>query len=343
MKITLLLIISLPLVLFGQTGGNHTFAFLDLPYSARAAGLGTSFISVKDQDLNLGIANPSLLNKKMHQHVGFNQGFLASGINYGMVNYARSLGEGLTGAASLRYVSYGKQDRRDETGNKLGTFSPGDFILAAGVGKQLNPQISVGANLNMIYSQLDDYNAFGMSVDLAGTYELEESNLLITALVKNAGYQFKSYTKGNRAPLPAEFQLAIAHKLKHAPFRFSLLMHHLNDWDITYFDPSLKPKKDPLTGEEIAIKRAGFGEKLAHHFTYQVEVLISSNIHFRAAFDYHKRQEMKLINRPGLSGVSLGAGMYFNRFSLDYGFVIHSAAGFNNMFTLTTNLDKWKK
>lgn len=343
MKIFTLVLAVIPIAIFAQTGGNHTFALLDLPYSARAAALGTDFITVKDQDLNLAVSNPSLYNAKMSKSLGFNQALLAGGINYGMVSYARSFKNDFTGGATLRYVSYGKQDRRDETGASLGTFSPGEFILGAGVGKQLNPQISVGANVNLIYSQMESFSAFGASVDLAGTYELEKANLLVTALVKNAGYQFKSYTSGNRASLPAEFQMGIAHKLKHAPFRFSLLMHHLNTWDITYNDPNAKPTIDPLTSDTIPVKTAGFGQKLAHHFTYQAEILISKNLHFRTAFDYHRRQEMKVSARPGLSGFSFGVGMYFKRFSLDYGFTVFSAAGYSNMISLTTNMDKWKR
>ncbi len=339
----LIICIFFALNLEAQTGGNTTFALLDLPFSARAAALGTDFISVKDQDLNLAIANPSLYNAKMHQQLGFNQAFLASGINYGMVNYARKFKNNLAGGASIRYVNYGKQERRDENGTSLGEFSPAEFIVGAGLGKQLNPQISVGANVNFIYSQLESYNAFGASVDLAGTYELESANLLVTALVKNAGYQFKSYTSNNRGSLPTEFQLAVAHKLKHAPFRFTLLMHHLNQWDLTYVDPNLKPTVDPLTGDTVAVKLPGFGKKLAHHFTYQAEILISKNVHVRAAFDYHRRQEMRVATRPGLAGFSFGLGMYFKRFSLDYGLAIFSVAGYNNMLTLTTNLDKWRK
>lgn len=338
-----ILLFAAPLSLFAQNGGNHTFALLDLPFNARSAALGTDFITVKDQDVNLAIGNPSLYNAKMHQHMSFSQSLLAGGVNYGMINYARKFKNDITGGTSFRYVSYGKQDRRDEAGTALGTFSPGEFILGAGLGKQLNPQISVGANINLIYSQLDVYSAFGASVDLAGTYELEDANLLVTALVKNAGYQFKSYTAKNRASLPAEFQLGISHKLKHAPLRFSLLMHHVNKWDITYVDPNLRPTVDPLTGDTIPVKLPGFGKKLAHHFTYQVEILISKNVHVRAAFDYHRRQEMRVAARPGLAGFSFGVGMYFKRFSLDYGLAIFSVAGYNNMISLTTNLDKWRK
>jgi len=52
---------------------------------------------------------------------------------------------------------------------------------------------------------------------------------------------------------------------------------------------------------------------------------------------------LKLLQRPGLAGFSLGAGLYFKRFSIDYGLSVFSKAGFNNMLTLTTNFDKWKK
>jgi hypothetical protein len=329
--------------LFCQTGGGTTFALLDLGYSARSNALGTDFITVKDQDVNLGVSNPSLYNSRMNKMAGFNQAFMAGGINYGMATYARRLDSISTLAGHLRYIDYGKMNRTDEAGNNLGTFSPSEYILGAGMGRQWNPQISVGANVNLIYSQLESYNSFGASVDLAGTFTSEKSNLLVTALVKNAGIQFKGYTQKNRAALPADFQLGVAHKLAHAPFRFSLLAHHLNKWDLTYVDPALQPTIDALTGDTIPVKFAGFGEKLAHHFTYQVELLISKSIQLRAAFDYHRRQELKLVQLPGVAGFSFGVGLQFKRITVDYGFSIFSKAGYSNSLSISSNLGTWKK
>lgn len=328
---------------FSQIGGKTTFALLDLGFNARAVALGTDFITVKDQDVNLGISNPSLYNTKMNRSLGVNQTLMAGGINYGMLVYARDYKTLGTIAGHLRYVNYGKMDRTDVGGTTLGTFTPSEYILGAGLGKQINPQISVGTNVNLIYSQLEIYNAFGMSVDLAGIYTLDKSNLLITVLVKNAGVQFKGYTSKNRASLPADFQLGVAHKLKHAPFRFSIVAHHLNKWNITYVDPNLQPSIDLLTGDTIAVEKAGFVEKLGNHFTLQIETLLTKNIHFRTAFDYHRRQELKLEQRPGMAGFSFGIGLYFKRITIDYGFSIYSQAGFNNTLTLSTNLGVWKK
>lgn len=326
----------------GQTGGNTSFALLDLTYNARSAGLGNDFISVKDKDINLGIGNPSLLNEKMHSGLGFNQAILAGGINYGMFAYGHKLWGGVL-STHIRYVNYGEFRRTDINGNDQGSFKPFESILGAGYGRQLNPRISVGGNLNFIYSILEGYNSFGVSVDLAGTYTHQNENLLVTALFKNAGAQLKSYNGDNRAPLPAELQMALSYKLPHAPFRISVLAHHLNKWDITYNDPNLKPTIDPLTGDTIPVPVAGFGEKLARHFTGQLEILVTKNIHLRTGFDYHRRQEMKLETRPGIAGFSFGVGLYFKRFVVDYGFSIYSRAGFNNMLTLTTQFSDWRK
>ena len=327
---------------FGQTGGATTFALLNLTYNARSAGLGNDFISVKDQDINLGIANPSLYNEKMHNTLSLNQALMAGGINYGQVAYGRNLIGGFLGT-SIRYVNYGEFRRTDVAGNDLGSFSPFECIIGAGYGKQLNPRISVGANLNFIYSKLESFSSYGASIDLAGTFTNKAENFLLTAMVKNAGIQFSNYNSKVRDPLPAEFQLAASYKLNHAPFRFSILAHHLNTWDITYVDPSLKPTVDPLTGDSIPVKNAGFVEKLARHLSYQAEILISKNIHLRAGFDYQRRQELKLEQRPGIAGFTFGVGMIFKKITIDYGFSAFSYAGFNNMLTLSTNLSRWKK
>ena len=54
-----------PYTIFCQIGGTAVNSVLDIPSSARVAALGGNQIAVYDDDLNLGIYNPALLNKGM--------------------------------------------------------------------------------------------------------------------------------------------------------------------------------------------------------------------------------------------------------------------------------------
>lgn len=342
-KLLLSLALFVSLSSVAQTGGLNSFPFLDLIYNGRSAGLGGDFITSFDKDISMGVANPSSLNPKMHNTVSFNHAFHPGGINHGMFNYGFGLKDYGTMVGYIKYVDYGKFDRTSVNGTTEGTFRPFEMIAGAGFGRQINPRLSIGAKANIIYSQLETYSAFGASIDLAGSFRDEEKGYIVTALVKNFGMQFKGHTMGNRAPLPVEFQLAGAYKLPHAPFRITLLAHHLNKWDITYNDPNLQPTVDPLTGDIIPVKRPGFFEKLAHHFSYQLEIIAGKRVHLRTGFDYHRRKELALEQRPGLAGFSFGAGLYFKKFTIDYGFLVYSRAGFNNILTITTNLSQWRR
>src|SRR5690554_7802460 len=101
--------------------------------------------------------------------------------------------------------------------------------------------------------------------------------------------------------------LGVSHKLEHAPFRFSIVAHHLNTWDLSYNDPNAKPTTDPLTGELVPVEKAGFGEKLGRHFIFQVETLIGKAVRVRAAFDYNQRRERSEERRVGKECRSGGA------------------------------------
>lgn len=331
------------LLLNAQTGGEHVFPFLDIAFNARSGALGRSFLTAMDDDVNMGVNNPAMFNSEMHHTIGFNQALLAGGIHHGMIAYARDI-EGVgTGAAHLRYVSYGQMDRMDVQGNKIGTFSAGDFVLGAGVGHEISPMLRIGANANVIWSQLESFSSLGVSVDFAGVYHNEEARTTVTTVVRNVGAQLTTYTDNERTPLAVNPMLAVAHKLAHAPFRFSIVAHSLNRWDLSYTDPNAQPTIDPLTNEEVPVPQAGFGEKLGRHFIYQVEILAGELLRIRGAFDYQRRREFVVQNRPAMAGFSFGLGMNFQRFSVDYGLVVFSSAGFNNLFTLRTNFDKWKK
>src|SRR5262245_42862929 len=60
----------------GQIAGTRSFAFLNMPVSARQVALGSNLIGAKDNDISLAWNNPAALNPKMHNH------FLASYDNY---------------------------------------------------------------------------------------------------------------------------------------------------------------------------------------------------------------------------------------------------------------------
>ncbi len=340
---TIFLIVLLSFSFFGfsQMGGNTAYPFLSLPFNARTTALGGSLLSVIDEDVNIGVVNPAALNEKMHKRLSLNHAFHSGKINFGQLAYVHALNEKNYLSASIKYMAYGSMDRRASNGELQGEFSPFEYVLGVGYGRPINEVLSVGANLNLIGSHIDGYASYGVSVDLAGMYYTRKKTFGITAMVSHAGVQFNPYVNG-RTPLPTNFQIGLGYKLPHAPFRFSILMHHLNKWDLTYFDPNVKPVYDPLTGEYVVAKSPGFFEKLAQHFTYQIEVNAGKMIHIRAAFDYYKRQSMKVEAKPGVAGFSFGVGLHFKRFGLDYGLALYSRSGINNVLTFSMNLQKVK-
>lgn len=339
--ILILSILFVPLSLLAQMGGNNSYPFLSLNYSARNTALGGPLLSVKDNDVNIGVYNPAALNAEMDKNISFNHAFHSGKINFGQLAYVHKINDKNLISASIKYMAYGSMDRRTENGDLIGEFSPFEYVLGVGYGRPINQVLSVGANLNIIGSHIANYSSYGVGVDIAGMYLSKNKSFGLTAMVSHAGVQFNPYVDG-RKPLPTNFQIGIGYKLPHAPFRFSIIMHHLNKWDLTYFDPNTKPTYDPLTGDFIDSKKPGFFEKLAQHFTYQLEVNAGKIVFIRAAFDYYKRQSMKLEAKPGVAGLSFGVGLHFKRFSLDYGIALYSKAGMNNVLTFSMNLQKVK-
>lgn len=342
MRFLIVTLLFFPLVAFSQNAvGSNGFAFLSGNYSARSIGVGGNLISIADNDLSLANDNPAVLNEKMNGMMQVNQGLLPSGINFGAVNYAIKSKIGVF-APTLKYVSYGQFTETDETGRTLGKFKAADYSLGVNYGRTLNKVIQLGASANLLGSNLETYSAYGFSVGFGAI--MTHPNQLISGgfAVKNIGFVFKQYTSNAKTSLPIDVQAAFSLKLKHAPFRFTVLGHHLNKWDIVYQDPNLKPTYDALTGDTIPVKTAGFGEKLAHHVNFQLE-LLASNFNLRMGFDYHRRQQLKVFERPGMAGFSLGLGMKFKKFRIDYGVMLYSKAGQNHSLGISTQISNWVK
>lgn len=328
--------------LFSQIGGSHVYDFLNLPSNARIAALGGTMITVKDHDLNMAFQNPSVLNSQMNNQATFSYIPYFADIKYGYAAYAHTYDSIGTFSLGMQFVNYGKFDAADATGIITGSFNASDYSFNIGYGRQLDSLFSVGATLKTIYSHYENYTSVGMAADLAVNYFNSKKQVCMTLLVRNLGYQFKTYTSSNHEPLPFEIQYGISKKMGKAPFRLALQVTHLEKFDITFTNPNDLSETDPLTGEPIQ-KEITTVNKIMRHFIPSIEIIISKNFMLRAAYNFQRRNELAFSSRKGASGVSFGFGFGIKRFAFNYGHEVYNLAGGTNLFSVNVALGNTDK
>lgn len=327
-----------------QSFGSSSFSSINAIYNSRALGLGGNFFSAPNKDFVSGVANPSLINSTSVNKLSISQIIQPIGVQFGMISYGSQLNEDrkLFQLSSIRYVNYGRMKETDVTGATIGTFNPMDVMLTHGIGYQLSPRLSFGCQATMMGGFYLDQAQLGLGIDVACTWLLNE-NTSVAGLVKNMGVQKILTSSYNSSLLPFEIQASVSHKLKYAPFRFSLLLHNLNKFDISYFNPDEKGETDLMTGEKIMPEENSLVEKIGQHIVPQAEILLGKSLELRFGYNIYTRINNGISNNPSFSGLSFGLGMYFQRFSVDYGFKRMSASGTYNGITLQINLNEWKR
>ncbi len=337
----IVLLLLLPFSSLAQMGGNTAYKFLNLPFSARVASIGGTAISICDNDVNLAVLNPSLLNPTMHNHIGMSYVNYFSDINYGYATYARKFDKIGTFSAGAQFVNYGKFLMTDNTGAVTGEFKAADEAFNISYGRQIDSMFSVGASMKFVYSALESYYSSGMAFDVAATYNNSARFFSAALVLKNiGGFQIKKYTTDNKEPFPYEIQFGISKKPKHMPFRFTFTGQHLQKWDLTYEDPNNPtPTVDPLTNEPIKQNKAKiFGDKLMRHVVVGGELLLTKNFNLRIGYNYMRRKDLAVDTRKGTVGFCWGFGFRIYKFHLSYGRAAYHLAGPSNHFTLGLSL-----
>lgn len=331
-------IVVLPFLSQGQIGGDNTYEFLNLTSAPRIAAMGGDFLAVDDNDITLTNTNPSLINPGLHNYLGVSFVDYYSDINYGHATYSRTFQDVGSFIGSVNYISYGQFDYAEASGERAGSFYAGETALNIGWGRQLDSLFSIGSNLKFIYSSFESYNSFGLAVDVAGSYTSRDRSFTASLIAKNIGRQLNTYQGGNAEPLPFELQVGLSKRLKHLPFRYSILFNHLEKWDLRYEDPSTR-QVDPITGETI--EENGFevfADNLMRHIVIGAELIISKNFSLRGGYNYKRRQEMKIADKTSTVGFSWGFGFRVSKFHFSYARSTYHLAGSPNYIAVTTSL-----
>lgn len=323
-------------------GGRHVFSYLNLPQSARVTGLGGAQIAVRDDDPVFAIANPGALNPSMSGRMAFNHNFFMGGVRHGYVSYAQHLKKwGFTMHGGLQYLNYGEIKRADEFGDVQGTVHAGENAFTLGAARPLSDKFSLGLNVRMAFSRLDIYRSSALLADAGLMYADSARRLTVGLVVKNAGTQLRTYADLKES-LPFDIQLGISKRLEHLPFRFSIIAHHLHQWDIRYNDPNLQDDDVLLFGDEQPTenKASVFIDNFFRHLIFNGEFLLGKNegLRLRLGYNHLLKRELTVSSYRSLAGFSGGIGVKINRFRIDFGYGAYHLAGGVAHLGIGTNL-----
>lgn len=330
--------VFLPNILFAQIQ-NSSYNSLNLNNSSRVLSMGGDVISIVDNDVSLAFQAPSLLNKEMNRQMSFNFVDYVSDINFISFHYAQKISNNLMIFSGLDAINYGEFIGSDATGNSTSLFTANQQIFTLGTAKQISDKFTLGANIKLLNSQLESYHSLSLSSNVSTTYFNKENNLAATLLFKNMGKPIKSYTSTSEN-LPFEIQLGLSKSLQHLPFRYSLVLHHLNVYDISN-DYNLNTIYD-LTTNTIIIKKETVAKKMLRHVILGGELNpFRKSLYLRAGFNFQRREDLKLSSSFSMSGFSWGMGFSVKKIQINYSrSALHSSSVLNS-FSLITNLSNF--
>ncbi len=338
-KQLLLIAVILPIVSFCQIGGNYVYDFLSVPLSPRSSALGGSAIAINDGDITLAYENPALLTAATSGKFAIQYVNYLSDINYGLISYAKDLPKVGSFGIGLQYFNGGEFITSDADGNTFGTFGTSELALNLAYNKSFDSIFSIGAIVKPIYSQLENYKSFGLVMDVGAAYTSADQLFTASILLKNMGAQITKYDEES-GEVPFDIQVGMATKLAHAPFRFSIVAHHLNIPKLSYQQTNYpEPTNVEQTPEET--ESLSFIQETLNHMIFGVEFVPTKNFFLRGGFNYLRRQELKLDDSPGMAGFSWGFGFRIKKIHLSYSNVRYNQAGISNQFAITTRLSDY--
>lgn len=319
-------------LLLAQFGGQRSFEFLNLPSTARAAALGGVNITSGDQDSQMFLSNPALLDSTFHSHVGLTYQSLVADINYGTITYAHDFQDPGIWALGVQFLDYGEFQGFDASGSPTGTFTGSEFAFTLGYARPLGP-ISMGAGLKISAASIAGFNASLISLDIGGVFRHPQQDFSVAVTFKNVGVVLNDFTETSDSEMPFDVQLGVSFKPQHMPFRFSITGYNLGLLNEDLFDPTGRGEGQPA--------KPGTVDRIFRHMAIGTEILVSNNFNVRVGYNHLVRQEMRLAQTSGGAGFSFGFMLRVKRFELAYTRSIYHTGGGYDYFTLASDLNSF--
>ncbi len=338
MRKLLIIVLLLPIqVLIGQVGGESIFAFLNVPTSARNAAMGGNVITMHN-DIDQPQLNPSMIGEEIDRNIGLNYVDFLSDIGYGSLSYAHKVNDKIGVIyGGVIYANYGSFIEADESGNELGTFKASDVAVTLGYAYKIpTTNLKFGANVKYISSSIAQFSSSGIAGDFSIRYKKDDKPFIFTAMVRNVGTQLTTYD-GTNEDLPLDVAVGFSYRLTHVPLRWHITLDNLQQWDISFPNPSNATTdiEGNTTQEDIS-----FFNNAMRHFSIGAELFTERAFNIRLGYNFRRGQELNLVDSRNVAGLTFGLGLKMGRFKFNYAFSQYHPVSNSNTFSLKIDLNK---
>jgi hypothetical protein len=294
----------------GEKGQKSGFEFLRTDIGGRPAAMGGAFTAVTGDLYGIRYNPASLVDIQDKASFTFLDHLLDMHSGFLAVNLSSLTGKGSL-ALSVAYTSYGELKKTDIQGTELGSFSPFDMLVSATYGLVILPELRFGVTAEFLHSKIDTYSASALSADAGLIYRIPSQDLNIGLAIQNMGTALQAFVD-EKEKLPLAYRLGISKRLAHLPL--------LLDFDVIRYAYD----ESDLFG--------GLYWALGGEFT------LSEHLLLRWGYNSRGQEENVGAASDRLSGISLGLGIRWRRFGIDYGYCDHGALGSMNHFSITMAL-----
>lgn len=340
-RILIAILFFLPLTALSQIGGIGAYHFLNQPSSPRATALGGVLITQPDGNVDHALMNPAQVLESADNKLSTSFINHLADINAGNITYGKHYNNIGTFFGGVHYINYGDFEETLANGDNTGrSFTANDVNFYTGISVPYK-KLQLGVTVKGFYSAYDNFFSSGLAMDLGSTYSDSSGRFTAGLVAKNVGFVLNQYNPGNSESLPLEIQMGFSQKLENAPFRFTVLFHNLQQFDLTYIDNDPRGKQiDLVTGEPI-VEEISTLDKAFRHVNLGTEAIFSDNFQVRVGYNHQKRKELGIEDRMSTVGFSWGFGVKVSKFLINYGNAKYHLAGSSHQFGISLDLNEF--
>lgn len=335
-------LISVTATAFGQIGGSGVFSVLKMPANGRTSAWGGYAPAYIHADASFLSNNPALLQASTVNTAVANFNTQFPGIWSGNAAYGGEMKKLGYYGASVSFINYGTMKAYDAGGNQEGNVAANETSISFGMARPLKSNFSYGASVKMAYSILAGYVANGVAFDAGAVYHSSDSVVSAGFVLRNMGFLLQHYLNGQREQLPFQAELGVNIKPSHMPFRFNIVAHDLQKWDLTY-NQYLKSNSIDFSGQSAQSSPAGVGEKLMRHFSFGTELVLGKGFGILVGYNHQRRKELAPEALTKVTGYSWGLYLKISKFNITYSSAAYFPGYNMNLFTFSARLSDFKK